>query len=301
MRGLEIGPLANPVLCKDEAQVLYADHASTPELRAKYAGHGWDTAKIVEVDVVLSENKTLFESLQRTRVDFVVASHVIEHVPNIVRWLGELHDVLNLGGQVILAIPDGRYCFDAKRPLSTTGEIIESYLLQRTTPSPKQVFDFWSLYTHVDATGVWAGAIDTSRLPLAGTLENALSRTRAIALTPGFTDVHCWVFTPQSFLNRIADLIEMNLVHFDVKHLHDTRKNELEFFVSLERSELVSADARAAQIARLRAMADGLLDPWLSNRKKPFHAFYLYKLKQKLTAQKALRGLVGQIRKHRGR
>ncbi len=273
MRGVEIGPLANPVLRKNEAQVLYADHASTAELRAKYEGHGWDTATTVEVDVVLSE-KPLLESLQHTRVDFVIANYVVEHVPNLIRWFGELHDALNPGGIVALSIPEGRYCFDAKRPLSTTGEIVDAWLSQRTIPSLKQVFDFWSLYTIVDTPGVWDGSIDTSRLPLAGTLENALSRTRALAAAPRYTDVHCWVFTPHSFLHCIADLIEMDLLLFDVKYFHTTSVYEFEFIVSLERIEPMSTDVKAARVARLRAMANGLLGSSPLERRNYFHKQY---------------------------
>lgn len=48
MRGLEIGPLMTPLVCKDDGDILYVDHADTETLRAKYACvPGVDLARIV--------------------------------------------------------------------------------------------------------------------------------------------------------------------------------------------------------------------------------------------------------------
>ena len=131
-RGLELGPLHNPLIERDGTQVLYVDHADTATLRRKYEGH--DVGEIVDVDVVW--DRRLASALgDRAPVGYVVASHVIEHVPDLVGWLGELAEVLATGGALSLAIPDKRFCFDRRRAESRLGEVIEAHLQARLRPS----------------------------------------------------------------------------------------------------------------------------------------------------------------------
>lgn len=253
--GVEIGPLANPLVRRAAGRIRYADHASTAELREKYAGHGWDTAAIVDVDLNL-HGKTLAQALGGERVDYVIASHVIEHVPDLVSWLADLHQCLGGRGAVSLIIPDQRLCFDAQRPLSTTGELFEAFEQRRTRPSLRQVFDFWTLYSQVDSAAVWSGAVDTSTLPRAGTLRNAREKCEDLAQTSGYADVHCWVFTPASFLERCAELAELGLLPFGVERFFPTARGDLDFFVTLRAvPDGESAEGRAARVAEFRRQA----------------------------------------------
>ncbi len=156
-RGLELGPLHNPLIEREGTQVLYVDHADTATLRRKYEGH--DVGEIVDVDVVWDQR--LASALgDRAPVGYVVASHVIEHVPDLVGWLGELAEVLATGGALSLAIPDKRFCFDRRRAESRLGEVIEAHLQARLRPSPGQVFDFWSSLHEIDTAAAWAGTVD---------------------------------------------------------------------------------------------------------------------------------------------
>lgn len=106
--GLELGPLYSPILSKSETEVYYVDHASTRVLRKKYKNHPFDVGKIVDVDYVLN-GKTLKKTITGSRFDYVVASHVIEHIPDIIGWLNDISSVLKTGGVLSLVIPDKRY------------------------------------------------------------------------------------------------------------------------------------------------------------------------------------------------
>jgi SAM-dependent methyltransferase len=259
MQGVEIGPLANPIVPRTAGRILYADHASTEALRRKYAGHGWDTGSIVDVDLDLT-SRPLSVALGEQRVDFVVASHVIEHVPDPVRWLQDLHAALRPGGIVSLAIPDKRFCFDAKRPESTPGELVDAYLSRRSAPTVKQTYDFWSYYCQVDAHAVWSGALDPQQLPRSGTLQNALEKSREAIQAAGYTDVHCWVFTPASFLEACAELAELGMLPFRILRFAPTLPGDLEFFVSLQRlEEEEAAGARVQRAAEIRALIQPVL------------------------------------------
>lgn len=256
--GVEIGPLATPFVRRSDGRVLYADHVSTAELRKKYEGHGWDTSTIVDVDLVLN-GAPLAEQLGEKKVDYVIASHVIEHVPDVITWLNGLGNSLRLGGVVCLIIPDKRFCFDAKRSLTMPGELIAAHLERRTAPTSGQVFDFWSQYCAVDCAGVWSGRVDIRELPPSGTSKNALQRARAALSANAYTDVHCWVFTPRSFLEALAVLAELELVSLKPKQLYDTERGDLEFFVALEpttATDVPGTVARAYRTFAARAIAE---------------------------------------------
>lgn len=256
--GLELGPLASPFVRRTDGKILYADHATTNELRQKYAGHGWDTDTIVDVDIVLSD-RPLQELLGDLRVDYVIASHVIEHVPDPISWLTELGNVLRPGGVISLVIPDKRYCFDAKRPLSTTGELLDAWISKRRSPSVRQVFDFWAFYCQVDTAAVWGKTTDVETLPRSGTLRNAFERASAVIGSTKYADVHCWVFTPASFMSCLAELAELSLFPFKVKNAFDTAPNELEFFVTLE--PMSAGDDPHVVSARFRRWAEAFAKP----------------------------------------
>lgn len=254
---LEIGALHHPLAKATGAKVIYADHATTAELREKYAGHE-DVTDIVEVDVVWPAGP-LRPALEAhlgsgATVDAVVASHVIEHVPDLVGWFDELASVLAPGGLVALAIPDKRYCFDARRRESDVADIIEAHLVGRTRPTLAATFDFWTKYDEVDTAALWHGSPPPPPEPLRD--HEALVRTREAAASNDYRDVHAWVFTPESFHAALGRLFALDLVPaFAVRTFRPTAVGHLEFHVVLERlaDELDGEERRRLQAASLEA------------------------------------------------
>jgi len=204
------------------------------------------------VDIVLGA-QTLAEQLGNRQLDYIVASHVIEHVPDVVGWLKELSAVLVADGIISLIIPDKRFCFDARRPNSTTGELYEAHLELRQTPTARQIFDFWSLYCGVEAQAIWGGRVKASELPFSGTLQNAAHQVATAKASTAYSDIHCWVFTPASFLNNLADLAELGLLPLKLKSATDTAENEIEFFVMLERTTPADSATDTARAFRQKA------------------------------------------------
>jgi 2-polyprenyl-3-methyl-5-hydroxy-6-metoxy-1,4-benzoquinol methylase len=125
-RGLEIGALNNPLISKNEGNVEYVDYGSTGVLRTQHASSATIKASdIVDVDYIWRD-LPLVDCIQDFHpYDHVVAAHVIEHVPDLIGWLLDLHGVLKHGGLLGLAIPDRRHTFDFFRNESTVGEMLE--------------------------------------------------------------------------------------------------------------------------------------------------------------------------------
>lgn len=232
-RGLEIGPLDRAVVRKDEGPVEYVDYTDTDTLRLR-AYAGVDPGVIPDVDHVWASRP--LRELVGEPVGYIVASHVIEHVPDLVGWLHDLHGALASDGVLSLAIPDRRFTFDILRPPSTLGDVVEAYLLKARTPSIRHVFDNCALGAVVDHGQAWRERLDRPDLPRLmgeGALQFAFDQCVEIAETPRYLDSHCWVFTPATFLELIEGMARLKLLPFAVRSFDPTHRDDLEFLVQL--------------------------------------------------------------------
>src|SRR6478672_6008212 len=142
-RGVEIGPLHAPLVAKTDGEVIYVDHADTAALRVKYAHDPivGDVSRIVDVDAIWGA-QSLAECLgARAPVDYVIASHVLEHVPDLISWLHEVRSILSPNGRLNLALPDRRFTFDYLRRESGLADALNAYLLKPRTPTPLAILD----------------------------------------------------------------------------------------------------------------------------------------------------------------
>jgi SAM-dependent methyltransferase len=164
-RGLEIGPLATPIASKANGTVFYVDHADTASLRRKYAEDEHMRSRlddIVEVDYVLPEGQSLAEGLaSEGPFDYIIASHVIEHIPDVITWLDEIHGLLVPGGILSLVVPDKRFTFDVNRLPTDVSAILDCHHRSLVRPTLGQIYDFSSKTIHgVDARKIWSGEED---------------------------------------------------------------------------------------------------------------------------------------------
>jgi SAM-dependent methyltransferase len=230
--GLELGPLTSPLVSKSEGNIAYLDHLSTEGLKNKYADDTLMLEDIVEVDYVLKD------SLKQTvnkQFDYVVASHVIEHIPEMVSWLKDVASVLKPNGILSLVIPDKRYTFDVMRHTSTPGEVIGAYLENITRSPSTAIYDHYAEARQANAAQLWNGIADYSKLPTYHNQKEALNMCKA-SLQGNYVDCHRYIFTPYSFFKILRSLINHGLItNYEVSYFHDTFENDLEFYVSLRK------------------------------------------------------------------
>lgn len=235
--GVEIGPLCWPLVQRaDAAKIIYVDHTDTLHLRQKYRDDPHvDPDAIVNVDAVWGAN-TLHEAIGGQYVDYVVASHVVEHVPDLVTWLRELAAVLKPTGEVRLAVPDRRFTFDYFRRESRLPEVLTSYIERARVPHPFCLLDHCLNAADISTAQAWRGRIERASVKRHHTWQGAMQLARDAFENGTYHDVHCWVFTPRSFAKLIADLCDMDLLDFACEDFADTMRNGMEFSVVLRRS-----------------------------------------------------------------
>jgi hypothetical protein len=229
--GLEFGPLTRPIVTKSEGRVDYVDYLDGDGLREKYeTDPNVDTASIVEVDIVL-ENGRLPPRALGGNYDYIIASHVFEHLADPIGWLAQCGCALRAGGALCLALPDRRYSFDILRSDTPLRDWIDGYVLQRSRPSPGQVFDAVSHTSSMPNGTPWHRAPTPEELRPSVDLSEALALAkRAIA---EHVDVHCSTFTPAAWFRLLGDLRILGLCSFELAWSHDTQRGEIEFFAGL--------------------------------------------------------------------
>lgn len=235
-RGLEIGPGYNPLLPKSEGFLVETvDYTDQAGLRAKYDGNPHvDIQKIEPVDYVLDGTKTIWEAIgQPAAFSYIVASHVIEHTPDLLGFLKSCEILLAPGGVLLLAVPDKRNCFDVLQALTSTGAVLQAHIDRRNRPSPGAIFDDVA-YNAVREGAIGWTADDRRSLAFFASIETAAS-VYEIALTASdYRDVHVWRFVPSSFRLIVHDLYEIGATSLCEDRFFSSVGNE--FYITLSRS-----------------------------------------------------------------
>jgi hypothetical protein len=236
--GLEVSPLTAPLITKDEADVRYVDLRDAQGLRAYYRDDfGVDVDAILDVDYALMSGSELQTLPQATAAgapfEWIVASHVLEHIPDLIGWFDELAAVLVDEGRLSLVIPDKRFCFDVLRSTTTVGEILLAHDSADARPSIRAVYDYLTGHRTVNSVELWQGYLpgDDRRMFTDERIASDLARVRQ----GEYVDSHVWVFTPETFIDALDALSHLGVFDFTIVEVMPTERNDLEFFVTLER------------------------------------------------------------------
>ncbi|CAN5693815.1 hypothetical protein BH10ACT3_BH10ACT3_23920 [soil metagenome] len=257
--GLEVGALMTPIVTADMGSIRYLDHESTEVLREKYSSHrDVDVERIVAVDYVWSGNELAELVGDDGPFDYLIASHVLEHIPDPVSWLGQVRRVLRPGGVVSLALPDKRYSFDVDRSPSVTADVVEAYLRRQQVPGPRQVFDHHASAQAREGRIAWTEHDPVVELTPVHSLDYAWDITRRSFETGEYEDVHCWVFTPETFRSLVEDLARLDLIDFELERVSPTSNGE--FFATLRAGRSATNDTpRARRVDPPQAELDSVV------------------------------------------
>jgi hypothetical protein len=240
---IEIGPSYNPLTPKAEGWRSYiVDHADREGLINKYREvPSVNVANIEPVDFVWTGG-AISDSVpaeHRGTFDVFVASHVFEHVPDLVGVLRSAEVLCRSEGKMILALPDKRVCFDFFRPLSTTGDVLAAHRERRSRHSSKTLWDHFAYTATKNGAPGWGRADQTPPV-----LIHSLADTASWAqkyTSDEYMDAHAWTFVPASFRLILLELAYLGLTDWQVER---TRPAEYtEFYVWLRRGAAATVTA----------------------------------------------------------
>jgi len=229
---LEIGAFDNPIFRRELGDpVRYVDWFSRDELVVMHKDNPRRRPEmIVDIDYLVKSNR-LAQHIPH-KFDLICASHVIEHIPDVIRWFNELHMMLNDDGMVFLAVPDRRYTFDYFRNISTASEMVRAFQERLEIPSKWQLVDNYYYHQKVDLPALWKGVTPAKfqpRFDLGAAVDLAEKKSRT------YTDCHCWVFSGDTFAQLLADLHSAGKCSFEIDRATDAIPQTNEFHVMLRK------------------------------------------------------------------
>ena len=245
--GLEIGPSYNPIVSKASGRKIDTiDYATAQQLREKYREDpNVDVSRIEEVDYV-SDGGSIARTIRKVGYyDYILASHVVEHIPDLIAFFQDCETLLKNDGVLVLAAPDKRYCFDVFQTLTATGDLLQAHLEKRTRHTPGKIFDFLAYRALRGGSLTWE-ATSTDALKLEFTLADAKNMFQTAQSEREYRDIHTWRFTPASFRLIVRDLNEIGTIAFRERECIGT--GGFEFFLSL------SLDGPGCQLDRQSLM-----------------------------------------------
>jgi predicted SAM-dependent methyltransferase len=186
----------------------------------KYRGQpGVDVDRIEDVDFVWCDGPLsgAVPSELHGTFDAFIASHVIEHTPDLIAFLDSAATLLRATGVVILAVPDKRFCFDYFRPLATTGDVLASHRLRRSRHTKQTIFNHCAYVVSADGTGAWSQH-SVQNFAFYHSLESAYSAFLTCGEDDGspYVDMHAWQFTPASFELLLLELARLKFTDWQV-------------------------------------------------------------------------------------
>lgn len=249
--GIEIGPSHNPIAPRrDGYRVQIIDHLDRSGLMAKYAGHNVCLDNIEEVDFVWHGQRYAELVGAIGRYDWLIASHVIEHTPDLIAFINDCDEVLMDSGLLILAIPDARFCFDCFRPLTGLARVVDAHLNKNVRHTVGTAVEHLlnscskggKIAWQANSPGICSfihDASDASTALQQPQTENA-----------PYQDYHAWCFTPNSFRVLMDDLFNLKLI--SVREVCFIPTGGFEFFVVLGRTGTGPAQDRLELLKMVR-------------------------------------------------
>jgi len=184
--GVEIGPGHVPFPLGPGTSVRYVDRWQPEENRGLFPELAH--VEFPRPDIVADLNVDRLSALPDASQDFVIASHVLEHVAEPIGLLADIHRVLRPGGVVLILLPDRRRTFDRDRDPTTLAHLVAEYEAGITEIDDDHVVEF------LEKTGLPQGATPEERR---ANIDLHLSRS---------IHVHCW--TDEEFFPVLLYAVE---------------------------------------------------------------------------------------------
>jgi SAM-dependent methyltransferase len=171
--GVELGPGHAPFpVLEPGTTVRYIDRWQPIENKDLFPELG--DATFVKPDIVADLNIERLKELRDGSQDFVICSHVLEHVAEPIGLVADVYRVLRPGGIALILLPDRHRTFDRSRTPTSLDHLVAEFQTGVTEVDVQHVEEF------VEQTGGSLGATEAER---AANITLYLNRS---------IHVHCW-------------------------------------------------------------------------------------------------------------
>jgi SAM-dependent methyltransferase len=255
MKILEIGPSYSPFAPRSKGWNSFSlDHATQEELRSKY--HDFPVVRIEPVDYVWKGGPIdmAIPAAEHGSFDAIIASHVIEHIPDPIGFFLSASVLLREDGFISLVIPDKRTMFDFFKPVTVTSDYLEAHYRRRTRHSKKTAFNNFAFNVHEKAELTWSTrAVGEFTFFVDELVEakRAFDQTIEEESAP-YVDFHCTVYTQSSFALIILELSQLGVLPFTIARTFPTAG--CEFYVTLQKRVPAKLSNEELREERLRLM-----------------------------------------------
>lgn len=240
-RILEIGPLNRPLVDKLlYPNAFYCDIRDTMQIKTLYKSNEYlNTTKtsvpiddIVDIDFVLKES--YLETFKDVpKFDYVVASHVLEHVEDLISVVKDIMSIINPQGKFIIYYPDKRYSFDHFRAEASFRDAYDVYVNKRPALA-RMVLDFFNNALPENNPLIFWQANNIEELLPNNSTNNALKYYEN-SFSGQFIDVvHYWPFSDMGFIRFLYDCVRADLLRVSCTDFYPTLENTQEFLVILQ-------------------------------------------------------------------
>jgi 2-polyprenyl-3-methyl-5-hydroxy-6-metoxy-1,4-benzoquinol methylase len=234
---LEIGPLDKSLLDCSLATVKTLDYLSKEQLVEKYKNEeNVCTSNIVNVDYVWKGEA--YDELIKIKFDNVLASHVIEHTPDLIGFLKNASSILKPKGFLFLIIPDKRFCFDHFREDTLLFEVAYAHQQKLKKPTLHSIIDMHRATAHNDPVKHWKGEHDNKLIadfltdftkPYKQYIEHIEELEKI------YIDSHVWKFTSESFEKISNYLFREKVVDLETIKIYPTSSDTHQFYVVMQK------------------------------------------------------------------
>ncbi len=209
--GLEIGACDLPTVSSIHGTCQYADFRSHEEMSRLW---NININDVTPVDYILKRNAEVSDQIKNQKFDYAILCHVIEHVPNPIGYINDIHKILNPGGIIMITCPDKRATFDSTRISTSIEHLLMDYYNKSDYPSLEHILDF----SKAAITDLNDKSIKQPKDFYDWACKNYES---------GEADAHCHVWTDHEFFSQINYFISGGFIENMI--IHDTINNAAPF------------------------------------------------------------------------
>lgn len=192
--GLEIGACNLPTVPPHLGRCHHADFRTSSAMAEMW---NIDPHEVCDVEFVIDRREKISHQISKM-FDYIIACHVIEHIPNPIGYIKDLANILKPGGILFLAIPDKNETSDKNRPLTSLEHLLMDLHDNAVYPSIEHIVEFHRS---------WLELAHGQPVPFMDAYSYAVDY-----IASGEADAHCHVWDSDSFSEQFKILSDHGIL-----------------------------------------------------------------------------------------